>query len=149
MHIPAQCIILYDGPYIHHPIYVIKIHVLFFSWYCPGSLIISLSTWFNTLYQSHMLAFINTVYFDQKLYCISWTDKLNHKYKYVSIFRITSWLPRMLHMLNITQADDGQPNTVTTGCWLVSWDTCICWRLPLQWVTAKYYISWNKFLDHH
>ena len=62
MKIPAQCIILYGGPYIHHPMYVIKIPVLFFSWYCPGSLIISSSTWFNTLYQFPMLALINTVF---------------------------------------------------------------------------------------
>ena len=54
------------------PLYCIfiKIHV-FFSCYFPGSLITSSSTWFNTLYQSLVLTFMNTVYFVQKLYCIS------------------------------------------------------------------------------
>ena len=71
MQIPAQYIILFSGPYFHHCKVFIKIHVLFFSWYCPGSLIISLSTWFNTLYQFSVLTItIWSVFLCLKLYCI-------------------------------------------------------------------------------
>ena len=64
--------IVHGGPHFHHYTCIfVKIHVLFFSWYWPGSLKISSSTWLNTLYRFPMLTFMNTVYFIQKLYCIS------------------------------------------------------------------------------
>ena len=89
MQFPAQHFVWWT---IFPPLYVfIKKHVFFFSWYCPGSLIMSLSTWFNTLYwfsDNH-----NTVYFCSEIALYSWIDYVNCKYKSVSILETLTSYP--------------------------------------------------------
>ena len=120
MQVPAQYIILFGGSYIHHCKVFLKNTCIIFQ-------MVSFK-WLNNklkyLLQYPVPIFYadnnKMVYVISKLYCICEVTIWTTNTKSVSIFRNTSWLLTMFHMLNITQVDDGQPKTARTEIWLVS-----------------------------
>ena len=98
----------------------------------------SFNTWLIVWHQFPGLTFTNLVYFIQKLYCILWTDQLvpqnTNSFLFLETLAAYPW--SCMCCTSHRQIIDS-PSLQPHRCWLVSWDTCMCWRLPLKWMTAQ------------
>ena len=59
------------------------------------------------------------------------------KYRFVSILETLAAYPWSCTFCTSHRWMIDSPSLQPHRCWLVSWDTCMCWRSPLIWLTAQ------------